>query len=422
MFFIAACVLTASTQLTLNMDQSTAGFRQARAQGGGVALVLGDSLTYRQGAIWENLVEVSSSTYGTRGLGYQGISLWTGAWYPAGQWTQGAINQDTAPHWSLDGLWLSTISPNIPATTHCTPWSRITTLQYVTGPSTGGFTVTSGGSSWTVPGGGAQGVGELALNLPSPSLTITTAGNGEVTLLGFVNGAATPGPVWHRAANGGWGLDEVLRRNWTWDHQVQLLDPDVVFICFGGQNDWAFSFNTATWDAYLRAVCDRVMAAAPDAGVVLVSNYASSADQNVINRWITLSGVQRALAAQRGYGFVDLFRAGGRYEAWVNSGYVDVDGLHFTDAGGHHAASIIHCAMDTLGECLVTAPCHSVDFNRDGFFPDTADIDDFLSVFTGGPCSTPGCASIDYNRDGLFPDTMDIDALLSVFSGGPCLQ
>ncbi len=68
--------------------------------------------------------------------------------------------------------------------------------------------------------------------------------------------------------------------------------------------------------------------------------------------------------------------------------------------------------------------CDTIDFNQDGLYPDTADIDDFLSVFSGGPCSTtptPGCNDIDFNNDGLFPDTADIDSLLSVFSGGPCL-
>ncbi|MFO0833013.1 MAG: hypothetical protein U0637_14370 [Phycisphaerales bacterium] len=65
--------------------------------------------------------------------------------------------------------------------------------------------------------------------------------------------------------------------------------------------------------------------------------------------------------------------------------------------------------------------CDAIDFNGDGLFPDTADIDDFLSVFSGGPCSTGMCGDIDFNNDGLFPDTTDIDSLLSVFSGGPCL-
>ncbi|MFO0830578.1 MAG: right-handed parallel beta-helix repeat-containing protein [Phycisphaerales bacterium] len=66
--------------------------------------------------------------------------------------------------------------------------------------------------------------------------------------------------------------------------------------------------------------------------------------------------------------------------------------------------------------------CDPTDFNNDGLFPDTADIDDFLSVFSGGPCSNdPNCHDIDFNNDGLFPDTLDIDSLLSVISGGACL-
>jgi hypothetical protein len=69
--------------------------------------------------------------------------------------------------------------------------------------------------------------------------------------------------------------------------------------------------------------------------------------------------------------------------------------------------------------------CHSIDFNNDGLFPDTQDIDDFLAVFSGAPCPpTAGylCDPIDFNNDNLYPDTLDIDALLSQFSGGPCLQ
>ncbi|MFO0830457.1 MAG: PQQ-dependent sugar dehydrogenase [Phycisphaerales bacterium] len=67
------------------------------------------------------------------------------------------------------------------------------------------------------------------------------------------------------------------------------------------------------------------------------------------------------------------------------------------------------------------AVCDSIDFNRDQLFPDTADIDSFLSVFSGGPCPSAFCGDIDFNNDSLFPDTADIDSLLSVFSGGPCL-
>ncbi|MFO0832940.1 MAG: hypothetical protein U0637_14005 [Phycisphaerales bacterium] len=64
--------------------------------------------------------------------------------------------------------------------------------------------------------------------------------------------------------------------------------------------------------------------------------------------------------------------------------------------------------------------CDAVDFNGDGEFPDALDFDDFISVFSGGPCSTGACGDIDFNNDGVFPDEADIEAMLSVLSGGGC--
>lgn len=89
-----------------------------------------------------------------------------------------------------------------------------------------------------------------------------------------------------------------------------------------------------------------------------------------------------------------------------------IAGGTFQTAGGQSAPY-----WARFGGCPV---CDSTDFNGDGLYPDTADIDDFLSVFSGGPCSTGACGDVDYNNDGLYPDTADIDALLSVFSGGQC--
>jgi hypothetical protein len=66
-------------------------------------------------------------------------------------------------------------------------------------------------------------------------------------------------------------------------------------------------------------------------------------------------------------------------------------------------------------------PCDSIDFNNDGLTPDTLDIEDFLSVFAGGGCSTGNCNDIDFNNDGLTPDTLDIEAFILIFSGGVCL-
>lgn len=68
--------------------------------------------------------------------------------------------------------------------------------------------------------------------------------------------------------------------------------------------------------------------------------------------------------------------------------------------------------------------CDSIDFNADGLFPDSADLDDFVAVLSGGPgaCSTGTCNDVDFNNDGLFPDSMDLDAFLSRLAGGACVR
>ncbi|HEX2838445.1 MAG TPA: alpha/beta hydrolase [Phycisphaerales bacterium] len=118
-------------------------------------------------------------------------------------------------------------------------------------------------------------------------------------------------------------------------------------------------------------------------------------------------------------------------QAGVPSSYRPVPGAGHGLPGAEDVATL-DFLVQTLGRCPIDSngdgvievpPCDCVDVNNDGLFPDTADVDAFLAVFSGGPCPTgPGnCGDIDFNNDALFPDTTDIDALLSVFSGGPCL-
>ena len=102
---------------------------------------------------------------------------------------------------------------------------------------------------------------------------------------------------------------------------------------------------------------------------------------------------------------------------------IKVEPLRFV-GDGNPTSGTIYWDDITYTQLPPGPSCDSIDFNNDTLFPDTADIDDFLSVFSGGACSTdpsPGCNDIDFNNDTLFPDTLDIDSLLSVFSGGPCL-
>ena len=70
---------------------------------------------------------------------------------------------------------------------------------------------------------------------------------------------------------------------------------------------------------------------------------------------------------------------------------------------------------------LCRAQCDSIDFNQDGLFPDTQDVDDFRTVLAGGESSTGAHADIDFNNDGVFPDPEDFAAFVRVFSGGPCV-
>lgn len=72
-------------------------------------------------------------------------------------------------------------------------------------------------------------------------------------------------------------------------------------------------------------------------------------------------------------------------------------------------------------QIMYGAPCDSIDFNRDGLFPDDLDLIDFLSVLAGGPCSTGDlCGGIDFNNDDIFPSDEDLVAYLRVLAGGPC--
>lgn len=91
-----------------------------------------------------------------------------------------------------------------------------------------------------------------------------------------------------------------------------------------------------------------------------------------------------------------------------------------------HVDNPLNACVDTtpvwntkFGSFTALTPC-DIDFNNDGVFPDTLDVDDFISVFSGGPCSTGCCDGIDFNGDGVFPDSLDSDLFVEVFGGGSC--
>ncbi|HLP85798.1 MAG TPA: hypothetical protein VK157_15715 [Phycisphaerales bacterium] len=65
--------------------------------------------------------------------------------------------------------------------------------------------------------------------------------------------------------------------------------------------------------------------------------------------------------------------------------------------------------------------CDSVDFNRNGIFPEDQDIVDFVSVYTGNACSTgAACGDADFNNDGMFPQDQDVIDFFQAIAGEAC--
>lgn len=123
-----------------------------------------------------------------------------------------------------------------------------------------------------------------------------------------------------------------------------------------------------------------------------------------------------------------LFRGGGPVESIADllaSYGLDLTGWEFTSANAISDDGLRICGNGFLngserGWAAVVPPCDSIDFNRDGVFPDTTDIFACLTVFAGGACPAARCGDLDFNNDGVFPDTADLMLYLSVFSGGGC--
>jgi choice-of-anchor B domain-containing protein len=99
-----------------------------------------------------------------------------------------------------------------------------------------------------------------------------------------------------------------------------------------------------------------------------------------------------------------------------------ISGVQPGDEGQYDVLITASCGSVLSDAALLTiGGCDSIDFNNDGLFPDNLDLQDFVDVFGGGPCSNdPNCNDIDFNNDGLFPDNADIEAMFRVFGGGAC--
>jgi hypothetical protein len=70
------------------------------------------------------------------------------------------------------------------------------------------------------------------------------------------------------------------------------------------------------------------------------------------------------------------------------------------------------------GGCGSTGYCDTIDFNRNGVWPEAQDDIDFNSVLGGGPCSTGMCGDIDFNNNAVFPEDDDVTAWYDTLAGG----
>lgn len=386
MMCLATCASAAPYHA--NLDTALAAFEQSPR-----ALFVGDSLTLRDGSFFAPLRASIQTRLGNAGSGWQSFSVWTGCGFDPG-WTRGIINEDTPPHRSLDGLW---------AETSGTPWARIDpesgtkTMRLIVNGS-GSFNVWNTMTNQTTPHT-APAIVTVTFPAQAGRVWIQPNGSGPVVLLGAQCDNGQPGATLQRAANGGWGVSNFMQRDATFEQAVGVVDPRLVWITLG-QNDTP-DYAPGEYVGAMRALVQRVRAAAPNAGVVLCSSYDSGSPD--IAR---LADEVYSAAITEGVGYVNLWAAGGPYSHFVSSGYLD-DAVHHNAAGGQYVAAILDAAIRTHGASLRWC---AGDANQSGV-TDGADLSLVLANFGG---SVPPYTSGDLNGSGVV-NNADLSVLLNNF-------
>ncbi|HRK32810.1 MAG TPA: SGNH/GDSL hydrolase family protein [Tepidisphaeraceae bacterium] len=351
---VATSAFAVAAAPSLNLQSALADTKALLSSGQSADIVvLGDSLSFRQGSYLPHFRNLLQQNYGDGGAGYQGMSLWTGASLNNG-WRRVGINADLDTRRSLDGLWNefdgSTAGAN---TAYFRPTNSRIELQYISQPGGGSFNVREGTNGAIVAtintNGAANQVQTFDYQLPASQTqyTIEPLRDGRVTILGQNNLSSETGVRVHRAANGGWGVNNFLTRDSTFDQQLALLGTDLVMIWLG-QNDQAY--NQVTYAQRVNSLVDRVQSSAPGAEIVLIGTY----DQGSA----ALAGLVEGMAdvaSARGLGFINLYGTAGNAEFFNRNGYLD-DGVHFSQAGGRYLGEFLYDAFVSDGASLVPEP------------------------------------------------------------------
>ena len=385
---LAACASAAPYHA--NLAGALAPYEKAKSPS---VLMLGDSLTMRDGGPYAPLRAAIQADRGDGGAGWQSMSRWTGGGFDPG-WLEGQVNADTSPHMGLDGLWASTGG---------TPWARLDPapgtkrMRFVVN-GTGSFGLWNTATNQTTQHQ-APGVFEVEFPGSAGRVWVQPAGTGQVTVLGANCGNGQQGARVSRGANGGWGVANFLQRDGTFEQVAAEVAPDLVWVTLG-QNDQGYP--RAAYAAAMAQLVQRVRAAAPQAGVVLCASYDSGSPAIA-----TLADAVYDAAAQEGVGFVNLWAAGGPYGHFQASGYLD-DGVHFSPAGGAYVAGILYDAIRSRGASLRWCPG---DANQDGA-TNGADLSVVLATF--GQEGLPWGPGGDLNGDGSV-DGADLSVALGGF-------
>lgn len=400
--------------VSLNLPQSFADTK-AKLQAGGTAniLFIGDSLTLREGTYFPYLQTLFQRQYGNAGAGYQPFSQWTGVTFDIG-WTYGQINYDTTPRHALDGLWASSTSA---------PWPPINTganmfagaddidIHYIVQPGGGSFSISPTSQppltfiNTSHPTNAVRSWSHHFVPTDNRLMWYQPQGDGQICILGQNNKINAPGARMHRAANGGYGVGHFVLRDFSFDGQLQLLEPDLIFIWLG-QNDSAYNF--VGYVASMNNLVTRIKNTVPNAEIVLIGTYDSSAVHLP-----TIVSAVRQVASERGVGFLDIYDTGGLYAFYYLNGYLD-DVVHFSHLGGRYIAQLLWKAWLSDGASLNTnppVPACVGDMNLD-FRTDGADLNTLLAMF--GARNQPRFYLADLNGDRNV-DATDLSILLAGF-------
>jgi CubicO group peptidase (beta-lactamase class C family) len=114
--------------------------------------------------------------------------------------------------------------------------------------------------------------------------------------------------------------------------------------------------------------------------------------------------------------------AGARgFASWIDFEN-QIVGVFATDVSNSGNLQAMYVSLKEAAALAVRTcePCDSVDFNRDGVYPDDGDIRDFFLALAGGPCPHAVLCDTDFNNNGVFPEDQDILDFFHVLAGGAC--